>query len=110
AAEYAQKALRISREIHAKGSMATALLYLGYTYLSLQNYPQAAEAARQALTLGEELREVKMVWHARYILGSAHENLGDPVRAITNYQTAVVEIEKVRGQAGADEGKIGYFQ
>ncbi|MBI1747889.1 MAG: CHAT domain-containing protein [Acidobacteria bacterium] len=109
ALEYHQSALSVSREIQAKSPAGRAYTGMARAHLGQEHYAEAVTAAQPSLTLGKETNEPRIIWDAYDILGLAYEKLGDPLKALSHYQLAVVEIEKVRVHAVSDEGKAGFF-
>ncbi|BAY64864.1 hypothetical protein NIES22_49640 [Calothrix brevissima NIES-22] len=96
AIDYAQKSLKIARETKETKTEAQILVFLGGFYRRAKQYPQAIDVYNQAATIADKFNYSgsRAVLYAG--LARTYRELNQPTTAITYYQKAINDIEKVR--------------
>jgi CHAT domain-containing protein len=75
---------------------AQAELVLAHAELELQHPSEAAAHARAALELTEERGLLPLTHQAHHVLGRVADNVGDSAAALTEYEAAVADLERVQ--------------
>jgi len=103
--------LEIARRTNAKTREVELLWSAAQTYYEMQNYPESASLAEQALTLARSLRVPKLTYMATAALGEAYAADGKVESAITTLKESIDQIEALRNRvAGRQEGLQLFFE
>jgi CHAT domain-containing protein len=77
-------------------SYATATLMKGQALFTMQNFNEAAESGKTALTIAQRYRVPSLRYTAHLLLGQIAEAQKTTARAIRRYQAAVATVERVQ--------------
>lgn len=105
------RSLEIARRVSAKTQEAELLWRSAQTYYAMENYPESAVLAEQALVLARSLRLGKLTYFATTTLGEAYAADGKIELAIDSLKEAINRVEEMRDQvAGRQEGRHLFFE
>jgi CHAT domain-containing protein/tetratricopeptide (TPR) repeat protein len=104
------QSLKIARDIGAIAVEGAVLNGLGELHYRIGNYVLAERDHRKALSIGEQTRMPRVIWHASAQLAAALEKQDRSAEALGHYRRAVDTIEKVRGRLEIAEEKAGFFE
>jgi two-component system, NtrC family, sensor kinase len=113
---YAEKELQTARQLNLKIYELNALIYQGYAFISLSNYPKALESFLKAQKIGEDPACENTVWHFsnsltphevrigllntnQYFLGVLYATVGNRDKQIASFLNAKSYAESIRDTA-----------
>ena len=113
---YAEKELQTARQLNLKIYELNALMYQGYAFISLSNYPKALESFLKAQKIGEDPACENTVWHFsnsltphevrigllntnQYFLGVLYAIVGNRDKQIASFLNAKSYAESIRDTA-----------
>jgi CHAT domain-containing protein len=83
---------------------------MGELYLQQNNFPQAFESFKKALSVAENQQTPAGISSAGRYIGDVMWRTGKPDEAIPHYQRAIQQIESVRSVLQAEEFRQSYFE
>jgi CHAT domain-containing protein len=83
---------------------------MGELYLQQNNFPQAFESFKKALSVAENQQTPAGISSASRYIGDVMWRTGKPDEAIPHYQRAIQQIESVRSVLQAEEFRQSYFE
>jgi CHAT domain-containing protein/tetratricopeptide (TPR) repeat protein len=83
---------------------------MGELYLQQNNFPQAFESFKKALSVAESQQTPAGISSASRFIGDVMWRTGKPDEAIPHYQRAIQQIESVRSVLQAEEFRQSYFE
>jgi adenylate cyclase len=96
--EYYREAIAIVEETQAKGEMAGILANLAENLLLQKRDNEAAELARSAFDIGEQLGHAEYMMRASEKLYQAYKRMGRPVDALAMYELHMALQDSVRNE------------
>jgi tetratricopeptide (TPR) repeat protein len=108
ALDYYQQALEIQRQIGDKRGVGNNLTNLGIVYKNLGQYQKAKTHFKDSITLIKNL-DIKN-WKAFGGLASTEVKLNQFDAAITHYEQAIDNIEKIRAEVSEKEHKLSFMR
>jgi len=105
------RSLEFARRVNTKTREAELLWGAAQTYYAMQNYRESAALAEQAVALARSLGLPKLTYYATAALGEAYAADDKVELAITTFEDAISQVEKMRDQvAGRQEGRYLFFE
>ena len=83
---------------------------VGDLYLRQNNFSQALESFKKALSIAESQQTPGEISSASRNIGDVLRQSGKPVEAITHYQRAIQQIESARSVLQAEQFRQSYFE
>ncbi len=90
-------------------ALGNILTNFGEIQLQLQDYKEAEKYYFQALRIGRKLESPPILQKANFGIAKIYEQQKEYNLAISHYQEAIKEIEKVRKKLGLDVNQSGYI-
>ena len=106
ALEYFRRSLETVRDKQAK---ADTLNNIALTLLFQRNYAEALDFSGRALELAREIAQRRVLWEAHTIAGRAHDGLGQPEKAYSEFEEAIRVIESIRADIPDQENRATFF-
>lgn len=110
ALEHQQSALKIAVDIEDRAEQGYILRNLGSLYLDLNDIPKAIRELNKAHAIGQETKDLQIIWETEAGLGACYEKRGAYAAAIKHFANAIAIYDSVRNNLDIESLRDNFLE